>query len=228
MATTLAALRTKVRAGLRDSVQPYHVQTDEVDEAIRAAMTVVSGKVPLGEKWVAGVITLTTGSDTATLPSTYEYHMVYALRRTSDGEPLTKRTVEEMELLYWAGETVSSKTPEEPSDYCLTEDETGLVTVRFQAPVKTAGTLDMRRAVLPSDLTAETDAAPLTTPMEQAVADFAVSDLVGKLTKNELDQLRLDRSYRDTVAQRATSCLKDELIRRAGLESTGRVHRSVP
>lgn len=228
MTTTLAALRVKVREGLRDTVQPYHVETDELDGAIRNAVVTASAQIPLGEKWVAGAVTLTAGSDTATLPSGVEYAQVYALRRTSDGQMLDKLTVDEAERKYWWDLRAADATAAEPAAYCMTEDEDGLVTLRFDAPVLSEATLDLRRAVLPSDLTEDTDTAPLSSLMVMAVSDLAVSELIGKLNKNELDQLRLDRDSARRCDQRAAGMIRAEKERRAGLEAVGRVQRNVP
>lgn len=227
MATTLAGLRAKERVALRDTAQPYHVEDAELDESTRAAMVTVAGDVPLGEKWVAGAVTLTAGSDTATLPATVEYHMIYGLRRTSDGMPLFKRTMGELEGRFWCGRTVANATPAEPTDYALSENESNVVAVRFQAPALTASTLDLRRAVIPADLTAATDAAPLSTLLEQAVADLATADIISKLTKNELDALRLDRGYAAVCLKRAAKAIHDEKVRLDAMHSTGRVQRYV-
>lgn len=227
MSVTLSELRDMVRAGLRDTVLPYHVEDAEVDDSIHSAMTLVSGEMALGETWADSAVTLTVGSDTATLPSTVEYHAVYAMRRHSDGLLLYKRKPEELERMFWDGRTASSAEHEDPTDYCLTEDA-GVVTVRFQAPVKAESALDLRRAVLPEDLEDETDSAAISKLLVLAVAKYALAELVGKLTKPELDQLRLDRGAAAIAMQMAQKAIHDEHTRKARLEGVGRPLRFVP
>lgn len=226
MAVALSTLRDAVRSEVRDTELPYKVEDSELDVAIRASMTVIAGKVPLGETWANAAVALTSGSDTATLPSTYELHMVYALRRTSDGHILYKRDVDELERRFWHGRKAATAGHADPTDYALTEDD-GVVTVRFQAPVDDEATLDVRRSVIPSDLEDEDDTAPLSSLVQRALVDTAAASLILKLTKNDLDQLRVERSYAKTLDARAASAIHDEKVRLDGLHATGRVQRYV-
>jgi len=225
MATTKGELRGLVRMRLRDVALPYHVGDPELDSELAASMVRVAGKVSLGEKWVAGAVAVTAGSDVATLPAGVEYAIVSALRRSADGTLLIKCTVGQMEREYWPSQIMSTKTPADPTHYALTEDETNLVTVRFQAPVMTTGTLDLRRAVLPADLDEPITAAPLSALLREAVADYAAAGLVAKLSQAELDQLRLDRGVLQLFMARGNDSVRDELVRLGRQNSTGSQRR---
>lgn len=227
MAVTLGNLWDDMRADLRDTEQPYHVLDKELTRSVQSVLTLLAGDLPLGEKWDNAAVTLTSGSDTATLSASYEYLTIYALRRTSDGRLLTKRTPEELERKFWDEQTVTDKAHEDPTDYALTEDA-GVVTVRFQAPVDDEATLDLRRAVLPSDLTVEASTVSLSTLARLAVSKMASAEMVGKLTKNELDQLRLDRGAAATFMAMGQKALSEEKSRKARLEGVGRPLRFVP
>jgi hypothetical protein len=220
LSTTKAELRTMVRSMLRDTALPYHVQDAELDFELGAALVLTAGKVTLGEKWDNASVAVTAGSDTATLPTTYEYAVISAVRRTADGHEVEKVTQREMEGRYWQGTNEAEKAHADPTHYALSED-LGIVSLRFQAPVLTTGTLDVRRSVLPLDLTTPTAVVPLSAFLTQAVADFAASVLAAKLPQNELDLLRLDRGVAQTFLVRGTTLVRDELIRLNRMASTG-------
>lgn len=220
MSATKAELRTLVRAQIRDASLPYHVQDAELDAELWAALVRVAGKVTLGEKWVNGEITVTAGSDTATLPAGSEYAVVSAIRRTADGHAVDKRTLVQLEREHWSGQTAAEKLHEEPAQYALSEDNE-VVTLRFQAPALTSTTLDFRRSIMPADLLTGATVVPLSALLVQAVADYAASVLVAKLPDNELSQMRLERPVWQVFAARGDSMVHDEIVRLNRLGATG-------
>jgi hypothetical protein len=216
LAASLEELRALVRGRLRDIANvPYRIKDAELDSMIVAGVGDAATHIDLGEAWINGAVTIAAGSDTATLPVA-EYAEVYALRRTSDKKELVKCTPGEMDA------RASATADADPTHYSLMEDTAQLVTVRFQAKVRTTGTLDIRRSVLPDDLTSPTQDAPVSMYLRNAIADLAAAEGAVKLTKPELDILRLSSEAADFWLERAKRSIRAEVLRRASLESAGR------
>jgi hypothetical protein len=231
VASTLAKVRNAVRFRIRDVASAHRAfNTMELNEIIQANLRTVAGDIPLGEKWVlaANGITVTAGSDTASLPSGVEYDTVLALRRTADGQALTKRTREEMEKMFWQSGTATTNGSAEPTDFCLIEDETQTVGVRFQSAAATTTTLDLCRRVMPTDLTADSGAVPFATLAIEALIDLSAMEALAKMTDAVLAERNLNPQVGTIWAARAAKNIKNETERLHKQRGVGRPMRFVP
>jgi hypothetical protein len=237
MSTALARIAHMVRWRTRDRAPRERlIGTPELNEMIQSNALALSGRIPLGEKWANGVVTITAGSDLATLPQTegnpaqsIVYMTVLDIRRTSDGQRVTKRTREEMDILYWRSGLASTHVRQEPSDYAFIEDEDQKVTLRFQAPVKTTGTLDVLRATLPKDLLSDASTVPFSPLAIEALCDMVAMECIAKLPdKDVAEKLHLGKTVLKVWADRIELNVASEQDRRRKLESVGRPLRMVP
>ena len=179
MASTLAKVRGAVRYRIRDIISGNRaIATPELNEIIQANVRALAGEVPLGEAWSAAAVTVTAGSEVGTLAATVEYAHILEVRRTGDGQTLTKRTPEELSKLYWQSGTATTRSTEEPTDYAILESAAQAVTLRFQNYAKTTTTLDICRRVMPSDLTADSSAVPFAMLAVEALIDLCAVEAI--------------------------------------------------
>ncbi len=228
MASTGALLLAEFRALINDTTSLW---TDaRCYAALTAAMQLVASQIPLGEAWVSSAFTVADASDTGTLPvaSSEEYAAIVAMRRNSDGELLTKRTSEEMDRMFWSSQTAAAASKGDLTDYAMWETAAQVVTVRFNCPANGAVAVDLKRAILPVDLTtAGTEAVPLSRWAVHAIACRAAAHAVSIMHEFELKEMRLARGGAQSFLAMSQQFIRDEEVRRNQLDSVGRVVRFV-
>ncbi len=225
MATTLSVVYRKCLFLTRENkhVGDMLVSRPEWGNIIERAVWFVASKVPLGENWETGALTITAGSDSATLAATTaETSAVLALRRNTDGRVLTRRDSDYMNRVWWDNRLASTASHADPEEYCIWETAAQAVTFRFQAPIKTSGTLDVLRSVTPAALLLDSTAVPFSRYAVEAIASFAAVAALTRVPKEKWLRRDVDR---DTLIKVYTNdgmaMVAAEHERRRRLEDTG-------
>lgn len=229
MASTLSKVRSAVRFNIRDlSPGNRAIPTTELNTIIQANTRFVGGQVPLGEAWVSAAVTVTSGSDIGTMVAespAVEYSDILEVRRTVDGQVLTKRTVEELDKLFWQANNTGRA---EPTDYAIMESAATVVTLRFNCYAATSTTLAVLRRVLPTDLLSDATTIPFASLAVEAVIDLSSVEAIAKLPEKVLADRNLNPQVASIWASRAEKNIRRETERIHRQRGVGRPLRFVP
>jgi hypothetical protein len=173
-------------------------------------------------------VVVTAGSEVGALSTSYDYADILNVRRTADGQTLTKRTAEELDKMYWQSGVAASRGTAEPTDYALLESEAQAVSLRFQNYAKTSTTLDVFRRVLPADLTADSTAIPFSLLAVEALIDLVAVEALAKIPEEVTKERKLNPQVAPLWMKRAEENIRNETERIHRQRGVGRPLRFVP
>lgn len=246
---TLFWLRRALRYRINDYGYRKNAYSNAaLDEMLNTALKYLAMRIPMAEKWETAAINFTAGSSTATFnrlsawasatgdtaisqePWPVQYINILAIRRTSDGRLLDKRTPEELDRIFWSGDTDSTKQAADPTDYAVWEGDDGVLTIRFQAPCETSGTLDIFRTVFPSEINLSTslldqtgkNVFTLSAAGIDILLDTAAIEAASKMTPQQAQERNFNPAVVKVWQDRLKRAEYDEQVRRNRLKSVGR------
>lgn len=221
MSSTLLKVRTalKYRMGALLSSGNSATSTPELNEMIQSNCRYLAGRIPLGETWADSLVTVAASASTATLPAN-AYSDILEVRRHADSIVLTKRTREEMTMMFpSSGPTVSTATGE-LTDYCVVEDNTQTTTTAavlyFNIKASASTVLDVCRRVMPADLTTDASVIPFSMLAVEALTDLSAVEAISRIPEAVLAEAKFNPAVAGLWAGRAEQNIKNE---------TERIHR---
>lgn len=235
MSITLAALRTRVRARLKDTdMRRPLMSVIEYDQALADAYTNVQSRLPAAHIYTGSAFTIAINSETFTLPtaSNAQYRGDVRLQLVSNGHFLYKKTVEELNA-YQQGEYGPALLigVTHPWVYALWEGVSQVVNGICWPRTLQAEAVNMYYTLSAQDLrnAADMDAAVVDLS-EQGITGltyFAAAMLAAGMPPEDLVARRLSKDVAAVWMSESDRVLKREEARHSDIESVGRIQRWV-
>lgn len=226
MSATLADVRGRVLTLCRCHAGNDGISPLEVDDEINRALQDLALDGIVGKTWTDSYVSLVANDYDYTLPtaSSTEYGGILAVRRNSDGYPLTKRTPATLEEMYNRASAARGK----PEDYSLTELTDQSVVLKVGPTPGSANppeALDIMFEKLPGRVSADSDTIGLSRAGLACLELMVAAYVVEKLPEDQLASLGLSPNAGASFMRRAAVLRAAELSRFAGLELPNDIQR---
>lgn len=238
-------IRDRVRERIRDTDDKRpSFDVIEVDMAIADAYLVLQARIPRPRLYTASAFTISAGGDEFNLPTAAvtgwtggdgqaEYGGDVSIRLRSQARFLRRRTIEELDGLREGETTIALGIPR---DFALWEESDGTVRGRVHPGAKAAESCDLFRALMADDLRdyvgsgtegMEQVEVQFSRTAGQALVLYAASDLLLRMTTEDLALRRMDRGAARFWLAEAQRMIYQDAARAHDLSDVGRVQRWV-
>jgi hypothetical protein len=220
MSETLAVARRNVRL-MTDDMDPndYATDSERLNLLIDNRMQLMAQEVGLGPVWVAGAVTLVSGTFAYLLPATMEYNRVVAVQLNSLEWLLERVTTLELKAMQDGPGTITG----DPTQYALYEDDTQVVNIWMFPTPNEADTLNILRSRVPANLTTDATLIPFSAPLLRCLEKSVAVESVLLMDPEERQKRKATLDQAPKWEKEVARAIKLEKVRFGNLKRSDRV-----